>query len=129
MLTLKEFKYYLNFIDTQEKKEDALDTALKKYSKEFLDLGGLTMPYTEAFISLLNSAMELTDIDADLIYWYIYDTKFGKVKSIAKIYYDKEHPKKYYDVSSPEKLYKYIQLIVAENKARGKDNAKSKSKN
>ena len=89
MLSYEQFKKHMDFLKEYKDKQDKLDEALNKYNKDFLELAGMTMPFTEQIEILLAESMadnREEKIVLEEITWWIYETDFGRKKDMTKVF-------------------------------------------
>ena len=103
MISRKKFKHYIEFLKNYAKKLDDADVSLHKISSEFTSVSGIASPVIEQYIYMLTDLIELTKIDNDLLWRWIYDMDFGEKTS---------------EIKTPEDLYDYIIILIKESKKK-----------
>lgn len=101
MISKKKFKQYIEFLKNYEDKLTKANEVLYKISTEFTGVSGIASPIIDQYIYMLTDLMELTKIDDDLLWRWIYNMDLDE--RTAKI-------------KSPEELYDYIIILVKEKK-------------
>lgn len=119
MLSYEQFKKHMDFLRDYSDKQDKLDEALNKYNKDFLELSGMTMPFTEQIEILLAESMADNieeKIVLEEITWWIYETDFGRKKDMAKVFIPIPGKKKEKTVflTDTKKFYLYLVRCIEE---------------
>lgn len=119
MLSYEQFKKHMDFLKEYKDKQDKLDEALNKYNKDFLELAGMTMPFTEQIEILLAESMSDSreeKIVLEEITWWIYETDFGRKKDMAKVFIPIPGKKKEKTVflTDTKQFYLYLVSFIEE---------------
>lgn len=120
MISRKKFKHYIEFLKNYEKKLDDANEVLYKISTEFTGIYGIASPIIDQYVYMLTDLMGLTNVDKDLLWWWIYEQDFGAGTSEVSI------NKKTYYLHTPEQLYDYITLLLEAPKKIKRRNRKWK---
>lgn len=115
MISKKKFKKYLEFLKDYEKKLTNANASLYKISTECTGISGVASPIIDQYVNMLTDLMGLTDVDPDLLWWWIYEQNFGMGTSEVSI------NKKTYYLHTPEQLYDYITLLLEVPKKNKKE--------
>lgn len=119
MLSYEQFKKHMDFLKEYKDKQDKLDEALNKYNKDFLELAGMTMPFTEQIEILLAESMadnREEKIVLEEITWWIYETDFGRKKDMTKVFIPIPGKKKEKTVflTDTKQFYLYLVSFIEE---------------
>lgn len=112
MLTKEQFKKYMEFLKDYEEKLHKAHDAVCNIEKDFTGIAGIAHPIIDKYIDLINDALKLSDIDSDLLWWWIYDCNWGK--DHCQIYNKKN--KVIAELKDLDELYKYIKKLIRRNK-------------
>lgn len=102
MISFKQFKTYMEFIEDYEKKLNKANDALTAISSEFTGIYGIAAPIIDKYVYMLTDLMELGKSDPDLLWWWIYERDFGKNSAEVTL------NRKTYQLDTLEKLYNFI---------------------
>lgn len=112
MISKKKFKQYIEFLKNYEDKLTKANEVLYKISTEFTGISGIASPIIDQYVYMLTDLMELTNVDKDLLWWWIYEQDFGMRTSQVSI------GDKAYLLKTPEDLYDFIIKIVENYKKK-----------
>ena len=119
MLSYEQVKKHMDFWKEYKDKQDKWDEALNKYNKDFLELAGMTMPFTEQIEILLAESMadnREEKIVLEEITWWIYETDFGRKKDMTKVFIPIPGKKKEKTVflTDTKQFYLYLVSFIEE---------------